>query len=311
MPARTSSLRDLIHAMVVGAAVAIGCTSDPLPLAAQAGATIALPISGEALQEQEIGYGGTLLAEVGRYDFQRGELEFHFSSANPTHSFTKSPRIVTRAGPDPGSSAAFGSLFDVPGISQVLALVDIPSNAQPGPYTLQVRRCRRTRPGGTCQPISPDLTFSRPFTVLAGPGAPNQELAFIGQNTYGTKEFLRELYPYPKIVFQVTNLPAATRAVITYPASRMTVQSVFEEQYGGSQSIVSWHDDATSGQIVVDIVDPTRRFTKFAIAFDLKAPPPGTDVQRLTLNDVQVISSASYDLNGAPLAANVTKFAIR
>jgi hypothetical protein len=313
MPIVHLRTRSLILVLVAGAAAAVGCTSAPLPLAAQAGATIAIPVASEVAQEHEIGYGSTLLAEVGRYDLQRGELQFHFAPQGATAAFTVSPRVVTRVGPDPGSLAAHANIseFNLLGLAQILALVDIPTTAQPGAYTIQIRRCRRTQPGGTCNPLSPDLPYSRPFTVLPGTGTPNPNTAWFYGTTYDTKARQRDLYPYPKVVFQVTGQPAASHAVITYPTARMTVKNVFEEQYGGSQSIVSWHDDPDAGQIVVDIVDPTRRTWAFAISFDLKDPLPGQQVQRVVLDDIQVLSSATYGLDGAPQAGTVAKFTIR
>lgn len=309
----SSATRIVLAIAATSVALVLGCASDPLPLAAQAGATIALPISSEQAQEQEIGYGSTLLEQAGRYDLQRGELRFHFTATGATPSFTVTPRVITRVAPDPASTAMVGTLLaSVIGISQVLALVDIPATAQPGGYTILIRRCRRAHAGGPCESISPDLPYARPFTVLPGVGTPNLNLAYFFGTTFDTTENLLNLYPYPKIVFSVTEAPAATHAVIAYPAGKMTVKGVFEEQSAGHQSIVSWHDDPSTGQIIVDLVDPTRKTYYFAIAFDLKQPPlPGDPVERVALDDIQVVSMAAYDLNGAPIASNLVKHAIR
>lgn len=305
-----------VSAILLMLATAAACSSDPTPMAAPAGSTITIPVSSDALQQQEIGHGSELLAAVGRYDLQRGELRFHFAAGGGSaSSFTVSPRMITRAGPDPASPAAFAAIaeFNITGRFQVLALVDLPATAQPGSYVIQIQRCRRTRPAGPCTALSPDLPYSRPFTVLPGTGAPNPSTGTLWGAVYDTQDRMRDLYPFPKVIFrydQSSSTPPATHAVIGYPADKITIKSVFEEQYGGSRSLVSWADDPAYGRVRVDLVDPSRRMFSFAIAFDLKDPPPGVDVERLSLNEIVILSSASYDLAGVPIAAQLVKIAI-
>lgn len=149
--------------------------------------------------------------------------------------------------------------------------------------------------------------------MLPGTGAPNPSTGTLWGAVYDTQDRMRDLYPFPKVIFrydQSSSTPPATHAVIGYPADKITIKSVFEEQYGGSRSLVSWADDPAYGRVRVDLVDPSRRMFSFAIAFDLKDPPPGVDVERLSLDEIVILSSASYDLAGAPIAAQLVKIAI-
>ena len=71
------------RAALLALVTAVACSSHPTPMAAPAGSTITIPVSSEAVQQLEVGYGSTLLAAAGRYDLQRGELRFHLPMPLP------------------------------------------------------------------------------------------------------------------------------------------------------------------------------------------------------------------------------------
>jgi hypothetical protein len=281
--------------------LAVGCGSEPFPLAAQAGSTIAIPVVGEktANTNHPIGYGGTMLQQAGIYDDQRGELVFKLTGGGFVHTLIT--RFVTRLAPDPATQVAIDNAVDDPsaallGLAQVLALVDIPMSVGEGDYTMTISRCRRTSSGGACLPLTPDVYYSRPFTVLPGIGTPTPMSGFVGGFSADTSTAMMGLYPFPKVpITFIEPEPAAAHLVVNYPKTKVEVQSVFEDNHQGRGSIVAWADDPVAGQVTIDFVDPDASVGSLAIAFKLIDP---FGAGRVLNGDFSITSAQLYDADG-------------
>lgn len=302
----------------LGAALALtilltaGCGSEPFPLAAQAGSTILIPVAGEKTANATVGYGSALLGQAGIRDGQRGELVFTLTGGSQVHTLVT--RFVTRLGPDPAAQAAIDNRVDDPlapalGISQVIALVEIPTGVPAGNYTMTISRCEFLSYGGPCEPVTPDVYYSRPFTILPGTGTQMPTTGFLGQFSQDTSTGLRSLYPFPKVPLAFApTAPAAAHLVVNYPKTKIEVKSVFEEQHQGRGSIVSWSDDPVAGQVTIDFVDPDASVYSLAIAFDLILPV-GTG--RVVAGDFSIASAQFYDANGMSQSTTVNVGAVR
>lgn len=294
--------------------LAVGCGSEPFPLAARAGSTIVVPVAGEmTVSTNQVGYGGTLLQQAGIYDDQRGELVFKLTAGSSEHTLVT--RMVTRLAPDPATQTAIDNLVDDPfsgllGISQILALVDIPTSVPEGDYTMLISRCRRTTTGGACLPLAPaNIYYSRPFTVLEGTGTPSPDTGFVGVVSQDTSTALRGLYPLPKVpIVFASSQPAAAHLVVNYPKTKVEVKAVFEDQHQGRGSIISWTDDPVAGQVTIDFVDPDASVSSLAIAFDLLDP---FGAGRVVTGDVSIASAQLYDANGASQSTTVNVGSVR
>jgi len=288
---------------------------------------------------ESIGYGGALLAANGQYDDQRGELVFVLKdTTNPALQYTLSTQAVVNAYPDPASAAGIGnfvpnSLNFNAGLSQVLAIVNIPlptaSPPGPPPGTYEVVVSRRKRTSAASPPqyeaLLPAPVYSMGayrLTIASGTGTPTpfSTYGFLGE--VDTSAGIRSLYPYPKLVLTLPALsgsaiPAAAHLVISYPAAKLAIKSVFEEQHLGRGSVVTWSANTSAGTVTIDLVnaDPTNAAASLGVAFDLSNPfGSGATGGRATTADFTVTAASLYDANGALASAgpsSVVKAQIR
>lgn len=303
-------------ALVTAAAVALGCGARPLPLSVQAGASVGIALSGEAAAGEAAGYGGNLLASLGRFDDQRGELVFVLRDLATAEEHELGTRIVTRAFPDPASEIGINNRVDAAypgiGISQILAIVDVPASVPPGTYDVLVRRQRRTDGGGS--ESLPAIVYGQRLTVLpasvgSAVGTPTPASAYAGAFGLDVSRQLASLVPLPKVVLSLPDAPPhAAHLVIRYPKEKITPRAVFEEQHLGRGSIVAWSDDPETGRVVVDFVDPAASVKALSFAFEPKAP---LSAGRIALAEITVESSVLYDEGGAARSGSVVPVAIR
>lgn len=311
------------------AAATAACSGRPVSLGVQAGSTIGIPVGGEVTSAGSIGYGGALLAADGQYDDQRGELVFVLKdTTNPALQYTLSTQAVVNAYPDPASAAGIGNFvpnafnFDA-GLSQALAIVDIPlpTASPPGPppgiYEVIVSRRVRTSEGSPPQyeallpaPVYPMGAYR--LTILPGTGTPTPISTYYGfLGEIDTSAGIRSLYPYPKLVLTLPTLsgsaiPAAAHLVVSYPAAKLAIKSVFEEQHLGRGSVLTWSADTSAGTVTIDLVnaDPTSSAASLGVAFDLSNPfGSGATGGRATTADFTVTAASLYDANGALASA--------
>src|SRR5262245_59843903 len=119
-------MRRVIAAVIVVGVGMLGCQTRPIPLSAQRGSTVVIPLSwGTGL----FGYGGTEYT-----DYQRGQMVFRLDSLT---GFELTTRFSTIAVASP--RASFGATATSAG-GQVVSLVDIPVGAPLGTHALYVVR---------------------------------------------------------------------------------------------------------------------------------------------------------------------------
>ncbi len=297
---RTAWLACLLPAIVVTSA----CSYEPIPLSAAPGSTIALPLHAEVvldLQGNPAGYEGEIYRQHGQFDDQRGELVFTLS--NGTDAFEMTTRMVTRLQPDPASRAGIEndasghSVLQFVGISQVMAVLDVPAAATPGLYEIQVTR-RRRDPAGGYETLPGEIGYPGQLQVLDVPPEPPTSGEIAGDSSP-----VARLYPHPKLVFELPTapLPSAARIELSYPEG-ITPLTAFEEQHLGRGSIVRWNDDALNRTVTIHLVDPDATVSQLAVAFELPAGP--LDAAELpSASDFAVLTESYYDGDGAPLAA--------
>lgn len=302
------------------------CGSRPVPMAAQAGSTIAIAIGSELLEGVNIGYGGSALAAEGTHDDQRGELVFQLIDPSTSALIaTMETVLVTRSMADPASEIGITNDSSlVPGINagitQVVAIARIPETVAAGTYELLMRRKDRTGA------LFDDLPHSESpindvglLTVLpGGPAASTPMLGVVPVGDFPLEIDLAQAqafgraYPHPKLVvtFGGTTPPRAAHFVLRYPSSKIAeVRSVFEEQHFGRNSIVLFTDDPQQGTVTIDFADPAGTGVRsLAAALELEVPFAAP----LELADFTLENVSLYDASGALMAgASLSVSAIR
>jgi hypothetical protein len=277
---------------------------------------VAIALTGEIASAGAAGYGGQLLAARGRHDDQRGELVFVLRDPASGVERELVTRVVTRAFPDPASEVGLRNQVSPTtaafGISQLLAIVDVPATVPPGAYDLSVRRRRRTDAGGSEELPAP--LYTQRFVVLPANvggvvGAPTPTTNEVGLFSTDVSEELADLVPWPKVVLALpASAPHAAHLVVAYPRTKITPRAVFEEQHLGRGSIVSWSDDPALGRVTIDLVDPAASVQSLAFVFEPKAP---LSAGRIALSEISLLSTILYDRNGAVRTGTVTPVAIR
>jgi len=289
------------------------CANHPVPMAAHPGSTVAIPVGSEEVVGSLAAYG-----TAGVADPQRGQLVFRLLDET-THVPTGdvlTVRAVTRAYPDPASEAGIeneagdGFIVSV-GIGQVLAVVDVPTDVDPGNYDLEITR---ERPAGIELPPEETPAYRLPFTVLPGIEQPTPLEAFFsftGTSFIGplVPVDLSTLYPHPKVIFTLPDPPpAAAHLVIGYPGAKIEkVVAVFEEQHLGRTSIVMFTDDPVLDRVTIDLIDPLETgVSRFSIAFR-----PAVGGALVDVSDFAVLEEVYYDAYGAPFAGSSAGVLIR
>lgn len=311
-PARDVLRRSAVLAFTLALAA---CSSQPVPLAVQAGSSFTLAVSGELLDGDRLGYGGDWLEQAGRLDMQRGELLFVLRDDTGAE-WTLHTRLVTRVTPDPASDAALDQRIDpwlgsAAGFSQAIALVEIPADVPPAGYALELRR-RRRLPSGSYESL-PAPQYSGALRVLPAlvdghAGQSNQPVGAAGAWIVDTRSRLAALHPNPKLVLSLDGDPAAAHLVLEYPRQKLVVRGVIEEQHSGRSSVVAWRDDPVSGRVTVDLVAPLADVAALALVFTLRAPDTAGVAAP---SDFRVLAATLFDAGGGRMPGSVSVGAIR
>jgi hypothetical protein len=284
----------------IALATSIGCQGKIVPLSAQAGSTVLIPL-GEP--NENTGYGGTLAP-----DYQRGELVYRLGG--PT-----GPELVTRAtaavAPVPNSNASFG----LSSKRQVISLVDIPANAPVGTHTLDIVR-RRVESGvpvdypgpvyhGELTILPHELEFEvngNPEEVVGEP-TPFQRwnctgnpptCSFANFNPAGA-------LPMPELRLseeQFVDL-RAVQLTIDYPEDVIDVFDVYEVALLQTNHIASvwFEDDAEEGVLHIGAVSSEIPILALGIAYTLD---DGAEAI-LDAGDVVVTIDGAWDSAGEPI----------
>jgi hypothetical protein len=262
----------------------LACTSEPVPLSAQAGSTVLLALTDEHIFGGGVGYESPYFG----FDDQRGETVLRIVGGDPRapREIPLATRYVTRVYADPASNATlFPDLYDER-LVQVLAIVDIPADTPAGTYAVRYGRRRRIDQD-TYEEVAPVVPATEtrlsvlPSVVVLQDrqgrfrsvrGAPTPALGYVGAGVADLAGELGRYVPHPKLVirFQPSwDPPAGAHIELLYPAEKVEILGVFEERHPGRGSIVRWRDSDPAGRLAIDLVDPDASVDEIAVAFRL------------------------------------------
>jgi hypothetical protein len=283
------------------------CQGRVVPLSAQRGSTVLIPLNGAfADPATAIGYGGATYA-----DHQRGEMVFKIDSPTGVELVT---RATTAVLPHPASRHARNGAGASPGLSgfQHVSLVDIPTGAPLGRHDLYL--VRRDASGEQNLGLLRASIEILPESVLAGTetitGAPTPfrgwPCLFCGSGAQNVAAEIPLLVPDPQIEIRLDASVWAVELAIDYPADVIDVVDVIHVPYRGTgvpmvsgDAAVAWVEDpgvqtgiATAR---VSAASAEAAFEHLAVVFTLD---DGAS-QILDLNDVAVTVTAAYDDQGS------------
>jgi hypothetical protein len=303
-----------ILCLVVAAAGLAACQGRVLPMSAQAGSSIVIPLTNTATTGAggTIGYGGTLVD-----DLQRGELVFRLDSAS---GFELVTRGTTALSPVPASSMARDGSFAFAPPAQVFVMLDIPSNAPLGLHSFNVTRRRIENgvpviypgpsyagqiailPASLQVPVSGGGTQ----TVTGQPTAFERYLCLFGNCNWGDVSLdVPIVVPNPELQIGLTPAPWSIELAITYPAGVINVLEAYQTAWFttplNSRGLV-WLDDSGTGTLHVSGVatNGTYALDRLSLAFELD----GTAI--LDPSNVSVSIVKATDANGANVATTAT-----
>ena len=293
---------------VVAAAAAVACQGNPIPLSAQKGSTVMIPLAG--LGEEDMGLIGFGSAVYD--DRQRGSLVFRLDGPNGPELAT---RVTTAlAGPlasAHGYGAPFGARSDL-----IVSMVDIPDRPEitVGSHTLFVAR----RLGGVDFP-GPDYRGSidiLPASVASdGIVIEGHPTPFVlpEQDGFDVTTFVDQVVPHPQAVFAAATAARAVELEVTYPSAQIDVRDVTEALLyddplgppdwpaaGVSQShrALTWWKVASPGVLTVGMLHPDRALRGVSVVFELKAAA----TQPIAAASVQIRNARAWDASGNVLA---------
>jgi hypothetical protein len=284
------------------------CASEPIPLSAQAGSTIAIALAGEDMFSPALGYAGPYYP----LDDPRGEVLLRLvdGAAGEAVEIPLLTRYVTRVYADPASEAGLPSSRAPGGLGQTLALLDIPGSAPPGRYRLRLSR-RDAQGDETSLPPTPASLTVLPSAIPDIPdltdggalravlGTPTPAVGYFATASQDVSRSLALYVPNPKVVIRILPAslepPAGARLAVEYPAEKVEMLAAFEDQHLGRGSIVRWRDSDPRGRIDVSLVDPDRSVSELALVFR-PLPPSG---RRVEAREFRVVGSTFYLADGS------------
>lgn len=264
---------------LVAMSLLLACSGASVPLSAQKGSTILIPIGG-MLDEDDglIGFGSQLYE-----DRQRGALVFKLDGPSGAELST---RVVTAlAGPlasAHGIASPFGYRTDL-----LVAMVDIPNTPAitEGTHGLYIVR----RLGGIdhAGPAYDHQISILPASIIAGAetivGAPTP-LEALGLDI---STVVKNAVPDPQALFAVHIGPPvhALEIDVTFPSSLVNIKDVTEAAIGNgtgyfdgvseSHRAHSWHKTLSAGRLAVSMLSPDRPLRGISVVFALKAAATG------------------------------------
>ena len=280
-------MRNVHVALLLVLAAALGCQTRPLPLSAQAGSTIAIPL---AWGIAPIGYGGTYYT-----DYQRGTMVFRLGGPTGMELTT---RYTSIAAPSP--KAPMATTSDSFG-GQVVSLVDLPASAPLGTRDLYVAR----RIGITETPFTyagqmkvlPNSVTAGTENVLGQPTPAEYFPFWLGPSSsfigMAGSDIAKSI-PRPAVVVGLS--PAAWTAAFTftYPSSVITVVDAVPPV---GQRATVWRKTITGNQVRIDAAANGAPLQSVAVVFDLVNGAS----QTLSTGQVTVQMVAATDLHGVPI----------
>jgi hypothetical protein len=282
----------------------LGCSGQPVPLSAQAGSTISIPVM-TGLTTSVIGYGGTQVT-----DYQRGALVFRLDGPTGMELVTRGTSLVYAS---PTSLAGRGAIS---GPSQVMSVIDLPANAPVGTHSLYVTRRRiesgvpveYTFPGypGQVQILPNQLTVplgGGGNQIITGTPTPFQ--AFLG-GWVDVSTNVPFVIPDPELRVALSTGVWAVEMTIVYPASVISVTDVLEPPGISVDHLARvWRVEANPGNpgtLNVKAVAGAQGFSRLSLVFVLQNGAS----QILDPNATTVTITKAYDQNGNAVTASVS-----
>jgi hypothetical protein len=287
--------------------VAAACTGPVLPLSAQKGSTIVIPLTGASAEERgEIGYGGTQVT-----DYQRGSLIYKLDGPS-------GPELVTR-----GSSFVLPSLASPIGYAgynyvsgQIVSIVDIPNTAAitTGTHSLYVVR----RFQGVDEPLAypyPGQIAILPASIDVGGGVVVSgqstpfSVAFEGSSVFtAIGPTVNSTVPKPQLKATFGASVYAAEVQLAYPTAVINVRDVTEAVWsfqGISHRAITWWSEPSPGVLSISMLS-SNPLRGVSVVFDLD---DGAN-QILDPAQVTVQSVRGWNANGSPVATTLGALAI-
>ncbi len=288
----------LVPLALVAAAVALACQGSPIPLSAQKGSTVMLPIGGHNAEDNgQIGFGSEVYE-----DRQRGDLIIRLDDAS---GFPLRTRVVTALASSLASPQGIGTAL-TGNADLIVVMADIPNvdAVTVGPHGLYIVR----RLGGV---EYPGPSYSGQIQILPakvtttagdiyGVSTPLALLDFGG--LFPADPYMPYLVPDPQLIFATTSQAYAAEFEVTYPSSQVDILDVTEAITGGvstSHRATTWWQTVSPGRLTVGMVSPERQIRGVSIVFKLK--PAAT--QPIVASAAQIENARSYDANGNLITA--------
>jgi hypothetical protein len=293
-----------VFAVGWAALAALACQGNVLPLSAQQGSTVLIPLTGDPAQGV-VGYGGTL-----REDYQRGTLVYQLDGPGGDELVTRASTAVL---PAPNAEIASGLMPQRLHVS----LVDIPLDAPEGAHSLHV--VRRRIEGGTAvdhqdaPPYKGELTILPQQVDVDGPpfvseGAPTPLARWACQPApCGFKSITNAhiAIPFPELRVTFSAFVSAAEVRFEYPSDVIDVFDAFEPPQGASTHLATvWHQDDPGNEVVrVGAVAPLAPFRMLSLAFSLD---DGAS-EILDPADVNVVVERAWDAQGELVPVSVVE----
>jgi hypothetical protein len=314
---RTRGTFDAAGIVIVAslALLTIACQGRPIPTAAARGTTVLIPIGGGGFATGEgplMGYG-TATVE----DRQRGRLRLWLDS-NPDVELPV--RGVSRVRADRASLAGLSQGVDTGLGDQVVAMVDVPTDAPLGNWLVYARRYAFHWNGSAWVEQELLLTeapnYHGELEVLPEIRSATALEGFFTNVWQDVTANVPQFVPHPKFRFivQATSTPlGSARFTVTYPQSRVVIHGIVAEPVDndsvdwGPSALLSY-SEPIPGVLDVQAVIPTGvARPAFGIVFQLTHPndPPASGGGPVTTADFVFSNVKAWDVSGAVLTPAV------
>jgi hypothetical protein len=285
------------------------CHGPALPLSAQQGSTVLVPIGGNwAGIDTVIGYGGAGWNGQTIVDHQRGEMLLRVDSATGTALVTRA--TTTLIGHPASRHARDGDTLSQTSGFQHAVIADIPLSVSVGTHDLYLSR---QPPSGPEIPISklnarlevlPNSVATSQGTIVGAPTPFEGWPCYSCSNHASVVEDLRYLVPDPQLEIVLDTEVWAVELEILYPASVIDVVDVVQvprhtpgnPQHTTQAAAVTWFEDDTVGRATASAASKyDATFKHLSVVFTLDDGPS----QALSESAVTVNVLAAYDGQGA------------
>lgn len=291
------------------ALLAAACQGQIVPLSAQQGTTILIPLqSGDPFATGLVGFGG---AEV--VDYQRGAFRFRLDDSSGPILETRGASIVAA---HPASAHGRGESL-APGV-QLVALVNIPSDAPLGTHAIHISRVRiedQQEVEYTSALQYPGLIKILPNEIevdLAGggteivTGAETPFEARFGSFWTPANDYVPLVVPDPQVRITLTQAVWAAELTIAYPDDVIDVKDVLEPPGLRTTRLASvWFDElppnGSVGTVVARIVGGGAALSAVSLVFTLD---DGAE-EILDPGDIDVTIDKAFDYSGSPVSIGV------